>query len=200
MNESLIQIAKKDIARWVIPGEIGDPSSVDRPEALKLIYRHRGLRAVLVLRLAEWSHRRGIRLLPSFLQRLIDRRYGLDVLVSANIGAGLYIAHPVGVTLAPKSMGTNCSVIAAVTIGMRNEHAFTVIGDHVFLGAGCRVLGGITVGSGSKIGANAVVVRDVPSQASVGGVPAIDLTRGHDDHRRAKGVNTARGQALLPKQ
>jgi serine O-acetyltransferase len=97
-------------------------------------------------------------------------------------------------------MGTNCSVIAAVTIGMRNEHAFPVIGDHVFLGAGCRVLGGITVGSGSKIGANAVVVRDVPSQASVGGVPAIDLTRGHDDHRRAKGVNTARGQALLPKQ
>ncbi|RMD75375.1 MAG: serine acetyltransferase, partial [Chloroflexi bacterium] len=57
-------------------------------------------------------------------------------------------------------------------IGMRNEWAFPIIGDEVFIGAGARVLGGITVGDRARIGANAVVTRDVPSGATVVGIPA----------------------------
>ena len=58
------------------------------------------------------------------------------------------------------------------TIGMGADRRFPVIEDEVFLGAGARVIGGITVGRGAKVGANAVVVKDVPPGASVGGVPA----------------------------
>ena len=55
---------------------------------------------------------------------------------------------------------------------MRNEWKFPVIGDEVFIGAGARVLGDIQIGDGAKIGANAVVIRDVPANATAVGIPA----------------------------
>jgi serine O-acetyltransferase len=60
-----------------------------------------------------------------------------------------------------------------VTVGMRNEWEFPVIGDGVLVGAGARVLGGISLGDGCSIGANAVVIRDVPAGATAVGVPAV---------------------------
>jgi serine O-acetyltransferase len=69
-------------------------------------------------------------------------------------------------------MGENVSIIAAVTLGLRNEHAFPVIGDRVFIGAGARVLGGIAIGDDAVIGANAVVIEDIPAGATAVGVPA----------------------------
>jgi serine O-acetyltransferase len=69
-------------------------------------------------------------------------------------------------------MGRNCSIIAAVTIGMRNEWTFPEIGDHVFIGAGARVLGGITIGDHAVIGANAVVIHNVAEKMTVVGIPA----------------------------
>jgi serine O-acetyltransferase len=69
-------------------------------------------------------------------------------------------------------MGENCSIIAAVTIGMRNEWRFPTFGDHVFIGAGARILGDIELGDDSAVGANAVVVKDVPAGATVVGIPA----------------------------
>lgn len=169
------ELFRSDAARWLVPGEIGDPSEVTAARAAILLYRHMGLRAVLALRIGRWFKSRGIPLAPSFMQRLIYRRYGLDIVVGAPIGGGLYIAHPIGTTLAPARMGENCSVIAAVTVGLRNEHAFPVIGDRVFLGAGARVLGGLVVGDDARIGANAVVIADVAPDTSVGGIPAQPL-------------------------
>ncbi len=166
---------RMDVARWLRPGAIGDPSDVTVARTMRLLYRNMGLRAVLALRMAKWLKQKRIPGAPGFMQRLIYRRYGLDIVVKAPIGGGLYIAHPVGVTLAPESMGDNCSVIAAVTVGMRNEHAFPTLGDRVFLGAGARVLGGIELGADAKVGANAVVISDVASGASVGGIPAKPL-------------------------
>ena len=90
----------------------------------------------------------------------------------ADIGGGLYVAHPVGTVIMVNRMGTNCSVIAAATIGMRNEWKFPDIGDQVFIGAGTRVLGDLRVGNRAIIGANAVVIEDVPDDATVVGIPA----------------------------
>jgi len=78
----------------------------------------------------------------------------------------------VGTVIAPRRIGRNCSIIAAVTIGMRTERAFPDIGDDVFIGAGARVLGGIRIGDRVVIGANAVVIQDVPDGATAVGVPA----------------------------
>ena len=88
------------------------------------------------------------------------------------MGGGLYIVHPRGTTVVPAHMGENCSIIAAVTIGMRNEHGFPTIGKNVFIGAGARVLGAITLGDNAQIGANAVVIKDVPANATAVGIPA----------------------------
>lgn len=167
---------RMDVARWPIPGGIGDPAEITMRRTLMLLYRHMGLRAVAALRIAQWLKARGVRGGPSFMQRLIFRRYGLDIVVRAPIGGGLYIAHPVGTTLAPDSIGENCSVIAAVTVGMRNQHEFPTIGDRVVLGAGARVLGAVVVGDDAKVGANAVVIHDVDPATTVGGIPAAPIT------------------------
>ena len=191
-DRTLFDLLRQDVARWIEPGEIGDPAVVTPALAAKLAVRHMGLQAVMVMRVAVWAHQRGIRGVPGLLYRWIQRRYGLDILVSGVIGGGLYIAHPSGVTLAPESMGENCSVIAAVTVGMRNERTFPIIGDRVFIGAGARVLGGIEIGDDVKIGANAVVIRSVTDGMSVGGIPARELSAASP----IKGTTTAIDSAV----
>lgn len=95
-----------------------------------------------------------------------------EISVGAKIGGGLYIAHPIGTVIAAEEIGENCSIIASVTIGMRNKWAFPRIGNNVFIGAGARVLGEIKVGDNAIIGANAVVISDVPAGATAVGIPA----------------------------
>ena len=107
------------------------------------------------------------------LIRWIFFRFGLEIW--GDIKGGLYIAHPMGTVIAAEQVGRNCSIIGAVTIGMRNEYAFPKIGDNVFVGAGARILGGIRVGDNAKIGANAVVIHDVAKDSTVVGVPAREI-------------------------
>lgn len=159
---------KQDAARWVVPSHFADPATLTVIQIVKLLYRHVSLRAMAWFRLASWFRDKGIPLAgPIF--RWIFFRFGLEI--TGQIEGGLYIAHPAGTVISVSQMGKNCSVIASVTIGMRNIWAFPVIGDHVFIGAGARVLGDIQVGNGAKIGANSVVIKDVPDGATVVGIP-----------------------------
>lgn len=162
---------RQDAARWVVQGQVAPLDQLTPLLLLKLLYRYLPLRAMAWFRIGCWLKSAGVRGLPSLIQRRIFRRYGLEIAVGADIGGGLYIAHPVGTVVAAERIGANCSIVAAVTIGMRNEWRFPVIGDDVFIGAGARVLGGITVGHGARIGANAVVIRDVPPGATAVGFP-----------------------------
>lgn len=161
---------KQDALRWVVPGKVADPSVLTWSLLLRLLIRHMPLRAMAWYRLATWCKERGIPLVVGSIHRWIFFRFGLEI--GGDISGGLYIAHPVGTVINVKHMGKNCSVIAAVTIGMRNEWVFPTIGDNVFIGAGARVLGEITIGSNAKIGANAVVLQDIPENATAVGVPA----------------------------
>jgi serine O-acetyltransferase len=163
---------KQDLLRWVVPGKVSEPSTLTARVVLRLCWQHLPVRATALFRAAGWFKRRRIPLLPGILQRLNALVFGLEIPSGADIGGGLYIAHPVGVVINPRRIGCNCSIIAGITIGMRTEWAFPDIGDNVFIGAGARVLGGIRVGNGAVIGANAVVIRDVPDGATVVGVPA----------------------------
>lgn len=88
------------------------------------------------------------------------------------IGPGLYIAHPFGSVIIAQRIGANATLTHAVTVGMRSTWEFPLIGDGVFIGAGARVLGGICLGNDCTIGANAVVIDDVPDGATAAGVPA----------------------------
>lgn len=161
---------KQDALRWVAPGAVADPAQLTWPLLLKLLLRHMPLRAMAWYRLANWCQVQGVPLVVGPIQRWILFRFGLEI--GGDIAGGLYIPHPVGTVINVKYMGENCNVIAAVTIGMRNEWAFPAIGDNVFIGAGARILGAIQIGDNAKIGANAVVVHDVPANATVVGVPA----------------------------
>ncbi len=168
----MFSLFRQDVQRWVVPQQIADPSAVSFFVALQLLWKHMPLRAMLWFRFGSWCKRKGIRFIPGFLQRYIYRFFGLEILMGANIGGGLYIAHTVGTVISVAEMGENCSIIASVTLGMRNEWAFPEIGSNVFIGAGARILGGIQIGDNAVIGANAVVIHDVPDHAIVVGIPA----------------------------
>jgi len=141
-------------------------------EVLLLLWRHPPLWATAIYRLSSWCHGNRIRLLPTFLERLNMLLFGLEISPSIPIGPGLYIAHPYGTVIMAARVGANASFIHAITVGMRGEWAFPVIGDGVFVGAGARILGDISVGHGCSVGANAVVLTDVPAGMTAVGVPA----------------------------
>jgi serine O-acetyltransferase len=162
----------EDARRWVVPGQINPTAHISAHTLLALLYRYMPLRAMAWFRFGCWCKRNQIPFLPGYVQRQIYARYGLEISAGADIGGGLYIAHPIGTVISVKRMGRNCSIIAAVTIGMRNEWKFPEIGDEVFIGAGARVLGGITIGDNAVIGANAVVIHNVAERVTVVGIPA----------------------------
>ena len=162
----------EDARRWVVPGQINPAADINARTLIALLYRYMPLRAMAWFRFGSWCKHKRIPMLPGYVQRQIYSRYGLEISAGAEIGGGLYIAHPIGTVISVKRMGRNCSIIAAVTIGMRNEWKFPEIGDEVFIGAGARVLGGITIGDHAVIGANAVVIRDVDEGMTVVGIPA----------------------------
>ena len=166
---------RRDVARWVRPQEVASLDEVTWGRTLRLLYAHPPLRAMAWFRLASAAKTMRIPAVAGIVQRRLLRLYGLELSPGADIEGGLYIAHPAGTVVAVERVGRNLTVIAAVTVGMRNEPRWPRIGDGVFIGAGARVLGGIDVGDGASVGANAVVVRDVRAGATVVGIPAREL-------------------------
>jgi serine O-acetyltransferase len=166
-----MEFFQQDVRRWISLHHQYDPEQISWRMILSMMDKHPGLKAIFWFRLGSWLRERGFRLTWT-IQKHIFFKYGLEIAVGSDIQGGLYIPHPSGSQIFPRRIGTNCSIIANVTIGMRNENQFPAIGDNVFIGAGARVLGGITIGENAKIGANAVVISDIPPHTSVGGVPA----------------------------
>jgi serine O-acetyltransferase len=158
----------------------GKPFSV--LSAVYLLFAFGGLRAAVLHRLAHAAHRQGIRLVPLFLTNLNFTLHGFDMPPGVPVGPRFYIPHPAGTVVTARRIGANVTLVSGVTIGMRNEPRFPVIGNDVYIGAGARVLGGITIGDRVQIGANAVVLRDVSSDSVAVGVPAI--VRASGSHAR----------------
>jgi serine O-acetyltransferase len=106
---------------------------------------------------------------------------GADIPLNCKIAGGLLLPHPNGIVIHPgASIGPNCLIFQQVTIGTGNDR-LPVIKGHVDIGAGAKLLGGIVVGAHAKIGANAVVLRDVPEAATAIGVPAKIITSSQSD-------------------
>jgi serine O-acetyltransferase len=88
------------------------------------------------------------------------------------IGKGLFIQHGFATIIAAESIGENCWINQQVTIGYANKNETPILGDNVTVCAGAKIIGKVTIGSNAVIGANAVVVKDVPANCTVVGVPA----------------------------
>lgn len=139
--------------------------------------RRPGVQAVFTYRLGQWLREQPL-LVRVFLEgdyfllnALIQVLWGIELPRSARIGAGLYIGHFGGITISPRAvMGRNCSVSPNITIGLSGSAekcGVPVIGDNVYIAPGARIFGKIRIGNNVKIGANAVVYRDVPDNAIV---------------------------------
>jgi serine O-acetyltransferase len=101
---------------------------------------------------------------------------------TGSIGEGLYIQHGFATIIQAKSIGKNCWINQQVTIGFGHGHNLgnsrsPIIGDNVQVKAGAKIIGPVTIGNNSIIGANAVVVKDVPDNCVVVGVPAYIVKR-----------------------
>ena len=88
-----------------------------------------------------------------------------------NIGGGLLIQHGFATIIQAESIGENCKIFQQVTIGYNGDFRPT-IGDNVEICCGAKVIGGVRVGDNVTVGAQALVIRDVPANTVVGGVPA----------------------------
>jgi serine O-acetyltransferase len=179
-----LDLLQMDACRWIRPEDVAERSELTPLLLLKLLYRRPPLRAMAWFRLATLMHRRRVKLLPGVLQRRLLKLYGLELVPGTKIGGGLYIAHPVGCVIVVESMGTNVSLMSGVTFGRCEQLRWPIVGDNAFFGAGCRVLGPVEIGANAKVGANSVVLTDIPSGAVAVGVPARVLERGnHAAHR-----------------
>ena len=163
---------RRDVARWINPGEFCSPDDLTPIRIAVLLLRHPPLRAMAWMRFGGWLRVIGARGGPSWVQRRLLRLYGLEIQPGAMVGGGCYIAHPVGCVLRAAEIGDDATIIASVTLGLNKEPEWPTLGDRVFLGAGCRILGAITIGDDVRVGANAVVLTDAPAGATMVGMPA----------------------------
>src|SRR5216684_2109466 len=116
---------------------------------------------------------------------------GIEIHPAAKVGPGLFIDHGLGVVIGETAeVGENVTILQGVTLGgtsLRREKRHTTLGDNVVVGAGAKIIGAFKIGDGSRIGAGSVVVREVPPNSVVVGVPGRVTYR--DGQRVAGGID-----------
>ena len=134
-----------------------------------------GVQALLAYRLAHGLDQAGVKLLPlaiSYFSRVVT---GIEIHPRALIGPGLFIDHGAGVVIGETAeIGRDVTLYQGVTLGgtgFQSGKRHPTIGDNVTVGSGAKLLGPITIGHGAKIGANSVVIEDVPPCSTVVGNP-----------------------------
>lgn len=148
-----------------------------------------GLHALWFYRVGHWLWGRGWRTLARWVAHWGRWLTGIEIHPGAQIGPGLFIDHGMGVVIGETAeLGACVTLYHGVTLGgvsWRKEKRHPTLGDHVVVGAGAKILGPITVGDYSRIGANSVVVKDIPANSVVVGVPGrISSQNGERVHDR----------------
>lgn len=114
-----------------------------------------------------------LKMLAVLRHRLWSVITGADIPVNCQIGGGLLIPHPNGIVIHPEvRIGPNCLIFQQVTLGTLLGSGVPELGGHVDIGAGAKILGNIKIGNRACIGANAVVMQDVPAGKTAVGIPA----------------------------
>lgn len=157
-----------------------------------------GLHATLIYRFGSWVNRtfsfRVIRAPFKLIYGVLDRvsvvLWGIHIDDRADIGPGLYIAHPGGILVGPVRMGKDCNIAHHVTIGRRVdlENGVPTFGDRVWIGTQSVVFGGIRIGDGVTIGPLTVVARNLPARALVMGNPMRVLRLDYDNSAEIYGA------------
>src|SRR5262245_65987394 len=143
--------------------------------ALEVAFCYPGVHAIWIHRLAHWLWRHGWFVMARFLSHLGRFLTGIEIHPNATLGPGLFIDHGMGVVIGETAeVGENVTLLHGVTLGgtsLMKEKRHPTLADNVVVGAGAGVFGAFTIGTGSRIGAGSVVVREVPPNSVVVGVP-----------------------------
>lgn len=155
-----------------------DPAA---PTTLQVIFAYPGVHAIWGHRINHWLWQRGARLIARITAEITRILTGVEIHPGAVLGHGLFIDHATGVVIGETAeVGEDVTIYHGVTLGGSGRDTgkrHPTIGDRVIIGAGAKVLGAIKIGDDSRIGANAVVVKEVPSSAVVIGVPGQVISR-----------------------
>ena len=168
MNEFLESIKKRDPAAKSIIG---------------IILTYPGVKAVFLHRVSHFFHLAGFELVSRIISQITRFFTGVEIHPGAKIGKNLFIDHGMGVVIGETSeIGDNVTIYHAVTLGgsspsidserQRHEKRHPTIGDDVVIGSGAQIIGPVKVGNNARVAANAVVVKDVPENATMIGIPA----------------------------
>ena len=141
----------------------------------EIIFCYPGLHAVWFYRVAHWFWTRKLYFLGRFTSHLGRFFTGIEIHPGAQIGKKFFIDHGMGVVIGETTeIGDNVTLYHGVTLGgvtWDKVKRHPTVGDNVVIGSGAKVLGPFTVGKGAKIGSNSVVVKEVPPNSSVVGIP-----------------------------
>lgn len=142
---------------------------------IEVLLTYSGLHAMIFYRITHALKTMRVPFLPRWLSQLGRFFTGIEIHPGAEIGDGFFIDHGMGVVIGETTIiGSNVTIYQGVTLGGTGKEKgkrHPTIGDNVVIGTGAKVLGNITIGENSYIGANAVVIKDVPPNSTVVGVP-----------------------------
>jgi len=190
---------REDLRRGLLVNQLGhllDPASA-RPtlKARLAQFFHPGTQSVIVYRMGQWVCKLRLPIVRQVFLALfylvqfpVRAMTGVKIPCAAQIGPGLVIHTWGGIFLPPCRMGRNVRINTGVVLSWSCRG----VGDDVYFGAGCKVVGQVKIGSRVKIGANAVVLKDVPDDCTAVGIPARILPRerpaeGHGPTREGAG-------------
>lgn len=142
----------------------------------EIITTYPGVHALLIHRLSHWIWRKRFFWIARFISHIGRWLTGIEIHPGATIGRRVFIDHGMGVVIGETAViGDDCTLYHGVTLGgtsWNKGKRHPTLEQGVVIGAGAKVLGPITIGKGAKIGSNAVVVKDVPDNATAVGIPA----------------------------
>jgi serine O-acetyltransferase len=170
-----------------------DPAATS---ALQVMFLYSGLHAIWAYRLSHSMRRAGLGFLARAVSQLARFLTGVEIHPGARIGRRFFIDHGMGVIIGETAeIGDDCLIYQGVTLGGTGNQSgkrHPTLGNHVVVGSGAKVLGNIHIGDHVRVGANSVVLHDVPSNSTVVGIP------GRVVRRKASDMNNALAHQNLP--
>src|SRR3989454_4104393 len=149
-----------------------DPSATSW---LEVVLTYAGFHALLAYRVSHWLKSYNVPFVPRAISQVARVLTGIEIHPSAQIGTGFFIDHGMGVVIGETAeIGDYVTLFQGVTLGGTGKERgkrHPTLGNHVVVGAGAKILGGIKIGDNVKIGANSVVLKSVPANSTVIGVP-----------------------------
>lgn len=147
-----------------------------------VIFSYPGFQALQVYRLANWFWMRKFTFIARFLSHFARVVTGIEIHPGATIGKRFFVDHGMGVVIGETAeIGNDVTLYQGVTLGgtsLNESKRHPTLGNDVIVGAGAKVLGPITLGNCSRVGSNAVVIKDVPECATVVGIPGKIVSQG----------------------